>query len=492
LPLRLHGPVTAAIAFVVPFVVLLATVRTSVGFWDTGDLQTVAWIGGIPYPTGYPGYVVLAWLWAHLVPIGSVAARVNALSALAIASGAATIASLALLLRVLPVIAILAAWTFAFAHVVWLRATYADVHPLGFAVAFAALAFGVRWAVRGDARALAWGIVLAGAAVAIDNTTVLMLLGGMLIALARRWPAALAARSIAIAAVVVVVAYAYLPLRSAYVTAHRLDPTLALGIEPGRPFWDDHHPATIQGFRALVTGTEWSAGSTLTSLFTPKVAHAAYLRFRAEFAADEPQGLIIAALIGLGFVAAEAPLVAIGLLIAAAVPALFGAAYPAEADAERYIFTLYAVTALGVALALDRAVRAFAGGGLWLPSTVACTLLGLVLVRDAVRAHPLFAARDNADARELGTRVANGTRDDAVVVAPWDWATPLGYAAYVDRRLGNRIVVCALPQDHLDDYARWSRTRQVTIVWNGPPDLPGYRTRRLTNGDPEVYEVLPR
>ena len=41
---------------------LLATVRTSVGFWDTGDLQTVAWIGGIPYPTGYPLYVVAGWL----------------------------------------------------------------------------------------------------------------------------------------------------------------------------------------------------------------------------------------------------------------------------------------------------------------------------------------------------------------------------------------------------------------------------------------------
>ena len=38
-PLRLHGPRAVAIAFAVPLVVLLASVRTSVGFWDAGDLQ---------------------------------------------------------------------------------------------------------------------------------------------------------------------------------------------------------------------------------------------------------------------------------------------------------------------------------------------------------------------------------------------------------------------------------------------------------------------
>src|SRR5665213_2008850 len=75
LPPRLQGALTVAIAFVVPLVVLLGSVRTSVGFWDTADLQTVTWIAGIPYPTGYPGYVAIGWLWAHVVPCAPVAAR---------------------------------------------------------------------------------------------------------------------------------------------------------------------------------------------------------------------------------------------------------------------------------------------------------------------------------------------------------------------------------------------------------------------------------
>jgi Protein of unknown function (DUF2723) len=490
LSLRLNGPLTVAIAFAVPLVVLLASVRTSVGYWDTGDLQTVAWIGGIPYPTGFPGYVLVGWLWTHLLPLGSVAARLNALSAVAVAGGAAAVAATALLLDVVPVVAVLAGTTFAFANVVWLRGTYADVHPLGFAVAFAALALAVRWALRGDRRALATGTVLAGAAVAIDNTTVLILLGGVVATLARPWPWRLVARSLALAVLIVVAAYAYLPLRSAYVTAHRADPTLALGIPPGRPFWDDHHPATAEGFRSLVAGTEWGPHETLLVLFTPAAVRRATDRFGAELAADEPQGLLVVALIGLGFVTAQAPLVGLGLVLAGIVPALFGAAYPAEADPERYVLALYAVIALAVAVAADRTARAFGRERPALALAAVCALLAAVSVRDVVRGHELFAFRDNAEAAELGARVAAGTRDGAVVVAPWDWATALAYHAYVDRALGGRIVVCALPREHLEEYAAWMRGRQVTIVSDGTPELPGYRTRKLTDGSPQVYEIV--
>lgn len=469
---------------------LLAAVRTSVGFWDTADLQTVAWIAGIPYPTGYPGYVVIGWLWTHAIPFASVAARLNALSAVAVATGAATVAATALLFDVLAPLAVLGGWAFAFAYPVWARGTYADVHPLGFAVAFAALALALRWALRGEPRALSVATILGGAALAIDNTTVLILLGATVAAFARRPPLRLAVRALAIAALIVLAAYAFLPLRSAYVTAHRADPTLALGIPPGRPFFDDHHPATLDGFRSLVMGTEWGTGSALARIATPQAVRAALDRYGAEVSTDLPQGLLIAALIGIGFLVARAPLAGAGLVIAALVPALFGASYPAEADPERYVLALYAVAALGVAVAADRAVRAFGRLQIEPPLTVACALLALAVVNDLARGRELFALRNDTAAAALGARVAEATRDGAVVVAPWDWATPLGYAAYVDRALGNRIVVCALPDDHLPDYARWARERQVTIVADGEPSLPGYRTRRLSGGSPQVYEIL--
>jgi hypothetical protein len=488
LSLRLHG--TIAIAFAVPLVLLLTTVRTLVGFWDTADLQTVAWIAGIPYPTGFPGYVMLGWLWTHVVPVASVAARLNALSAIAMAVGSATVAALALLFDVVPLIAILAGWTFALAHVIWLRGSYADVHPVGFATAFVALALAVAWTLRGDVRALVSAIVLAGFAAAIDNTTVLILVGGVVASLGRPWPLRAAAAAAAIALAIAVAAYAYLPLRSAYVTAHRLDPTLALGLPPGRPFWDDHHPATAEGFQALVGGTEWGPGETLARVVSPAAVRAAVNRFGGEVGDDEPQGLLVAALVGLGFIAARAPPVCLGLVLAALLPALFGASYPAEADPERYVFTAYAVAALGVAVAADRTARAFGRAAPTAALAIVMSLLLIVVARDVVRSSDLYATRADDSSQAFGARVVASTHDGAVVLSPWDWATTLAYRAYVDHAFGRRILVCALPRDYIDQYAGWSRRGQVAILSEGAPAIPGYRFRLLSNGTPQVYELV--
>ena len=59
---------------------------------DGGDFATCAWTLGIAHPTGYPLYCLTGWLFAHLVPIGEVAFRLNMFSALFAALGAGLIA----------------------------------------------------------------------------------------------------------------------------------------------------------------------------------------------------------------------------------------------------------------------------------------------------------------------------------------------------------------------------------------------------------------
>ena len=471
---------------------LLASVRTQVGYWDTADLQTVAWIAGIPYPTGFPGYVLLGWLWTHALPIGSAAARLNALSAVAIASAAAIVTWLALLFETIPAIAVLAGWLFAFSEVVWFRGTYADVHPVGFAVAFVAVALAVRWSLRGETRDLGTAIVLAGAAVAVDNTTTLILVGAVVASLGRRWPVRVALRSCAAAVLIVAAAYAYLPARSAYVTAHRIDPTLSLGIAPGRPFWDDHHPATPARLRWVVTGADWNPDRTVQRLFAPPQLERAVQRFGDELADDEPQGLLFAALFGLCVVFARARLAATGLLLAAIVPALFGASYPVEADPERYAFMLYAVTALGIAVAADRTIRAFGRERPGLALAVVGGALALAVVRDLARGQPLFQVRGSDEALAFTQRVVKDTRDGAIIVAPWNTATALGYRAYVDHALGRRIVVCGDREDFSKLYRGWMRQHQLVFVAEREPRLPGYRSRLISDGSPQVFEILPR
>jgi hypothetical protein len=492
LVLRSRGTIAVAIAFVVPLVVLLSSIRTSVGFWDTGDLQTVAWIAGIPYPTGYPGYVLAGWLWTHVLPIGEVAARLNALSAVAIAAGAAVVAVLALELDVDPLFATLSGWSFAFARVVWERGTYADVHPLGFALVLGALALGLRWSRGGRPRTLVAAILCAALALAVDDTVVLVLPGALLVGLGRGWPLRATALAILGGVVMVGAVYAYLPLRSAYVVRHGLDPTLALGVPPGRPYWDDHDPRTPDGFRALVTGDEWSPQFTVARILSPHEFANAYDRYGQELLEAEPMGLFAAAAIGVCFVLADFPLIGVGLIVATVVPALFGASYQAEADPERYVLGLYALSALGLAVVADRTARAFGRDVPELARFVVAGLLGLGLVHDVLASGSIWAARADHKGAELSAQVVASTHDDALVVASWNLAAPLAYRDYVQHRFGARVLLCALPEEHLHEYRRWMHDRQVVIVALSDPDLPGLRTRLLgTSGDELIYEVLP-
>ena len=76
------------LAFALPLSAYVATLVPGVDFWDTGELQTVPYILGIAHPTGFPLYVLCGWLWSHLVVVGTVAYRMNLLSAFAVAISA--------------------------------------------------------------------------------------------------------------------------------------------------------------------------------------------------------------------------------------------------------------------------------------------------------------------------------------------------------------------------------------------------------------------
>ncbi len=79
LALNLAAPLAAAIAtlwLVVP------TVAPGVLAWDTAEFQAVAPVLGTGHPTGYPAYVILGFLFTHLLaPLGSPAYLMNLLQA---------------------------------------------------------------------------------------------------------------------------------------------------------------------------------------------------------------------------------------------------------------------------------------------------------------------------------------------------------------------------------------------------------------------------
>jgi len=95
-PVPPFPPVAAArppyrAAVVVTALVLLGYVLTlapTVTFWDAGELIAATKTLGIPHPPGTPLFVMIAHVWAMLVPIGEYAVRTNLLSAVLSAAAA--------------------------------------------------------------------------------------------------------------------------------------------------------------------------------------------------------------------------------------------------------------------------------------------------------------------------------------------------------------------------------------------------------------------
>src|SRR5579864_622195 len=67
--------------FAAAFAVYLRTMCPTLYWGDCGELATAAYNLGIAHPTGYPLWCLLAHLWTHLVPYGTVIWRLNTMSA---------------------------------------------------------------------------------------------------------------------------------------------------------------------------------------------------------------------------------------------------------------------------------------------------------------------------------------------------------------------------------------------------------------------------
>jgi hypothetical protein len=124
---------------------------------DGGDLITAARTLGVPHPTGYPAYTLLAWLFSHL-PIRTIAYRVNLLSAVsaALATGLLCRTTQSLLPndRTKLPISVATALTFAFSPLLWSQAVISEVYALLALFAALLLWLLVRWRQGGGENTL--------------------------------------------------------------------------------------------------------------------------------------------------------------------------------------------------------------------------------------------------------------------------------------------------------------------------------------------------
>jgi hypothetical protein len=79
----------AAVAGLLVLVGYVITLAPTVTFWDAGEFIAAARTLGVPHPPGTPLFVMIGHVWAALVPLADYAQRLNLLSAVMSACGAA-------------------------------------------------------------------------------------------------------------------------------------------------------------------------------------------------------------------------------------------------------------------------------------------------------------------------------------------------------------------------------------------------------------------
>lgn len=142
-PATLHRLAPIALALIV-FGIYLRTLGTHVGRADTFEFQVVAPTLGIAHPTGYPLFVMVARLFS-LLPIGSMAFRVNLLSAVFATTATVVLYGLVVRLTGRRLVAFIAAQAFAVSGVMWSQAVVAEVYALNVLIAVAVLALLIDW-----------------------------------------------------------------------------------------------------------------------------------------------------------------------------------------------------------------------------------------------------------------------------------------------------------------------------------------------------------
>jgi len=196
----------------------LATLQRGVPGGDSGELIASAVTGGVAHPPGYPLFLLLARA-AAAIPLGSVAARVNALSAVCDATAAGLLTFAVARLSRSAGAGVLAGGLFAFSTRVWTYATVAEVFALN-NLLLAALV--TTLAVAGpcpSTRHVGIGSALLGLGIANHHTSIFVSVPIVAWLLYTAWRAGRRPlpilRAAAAGAMLGLLPYAYLPLAAA-------------------------------------------------------------------------------------------------------------------------------------------------------------------------------------------------------------------------------------------------------------------------------------
>lgn len=410
----------------VAFVAYLRTLMPGIAFSDWGEMQTIPHVLGVAHPTGYPTYVILAWL-VELVPIGSVAFRANLLSAGLVAIALATMTAIAMRLGARPLVAVAGGLALGAVGTVWAAATVAEVNPLHLALVALLLHRALVWEERRRTADLVVGGLLVG--LALGNHLLTLFVAPFVVAFVlwagrrefRSQPRLLLVAAGALVAGLSV--YLYIPI--------------AASLGPPLPY---NHPTTLEAFWFLVSGSQFRGQFDFLGSRGPGEFVAALPALWDLLADRATPALPIAGMIGLVVLALRKP--AFGLCMIAIL--LLGIYLWANyLRLEHYLLVPWLGLALGVTVAVETLISLVEwvvsrarplALGTRRGSTLRLVVGGVAVVAALALGLRNWTAADRSDDQSGEAYVAavfGALPDNAAILSEWDVSTPLWHGQHV-------------------------------------------------------------
>jgi len=153
--LRNKNFIFSLVLFLISFFIYWQTLAPSLYVEDSAEFVTAAAVMGIAHPPGYPLFTLIGKVFT-LLPWGSIAFRVNLVSAFFAALTASILYLVFRRLNISSKWSFSVALNFAVTHVLWQEATYAEVYTLNLFFVALTLYFLVSWWFRPKSNFLLW------------------------------------------------------------------------------------------------------------------------------------------------------------------------------------------------------------------------------------------------------------------------------------------------------------------------------------------------
>ena len=402
-------------SFAVAAFVYLRTLLPGVSFGDWADAQLNPVRLGIMHPTGYPLFVLLGKLFT-LIPSGSVAWRMNLLSATAAAAVVGVAVLIMVRLGIRPVIASAAGLALAFTGTLWQEATFSEMNSLHLLLVALLLHRALVWRASRRQRDLILGAFIGGLCVSNHGLAITVVPIVVLFVLVDAWRELVRNPRLllwsAVAFVLGLVPYLYIPLRASFGPADVYGPFLT---------WD--------GFFAHVSGAQFRSAMHFLSPESISAAAAAMPGVVDDVVSLSNVVFLVAGIVGIAILLLRDRWFGLLLIALGAINVYFYANY--NGDLSHYLLTSWLILAIGLGLSAEMLVRG---------------LVRLTEPRSAIVAYALFvlpvvlftsnyAANDqsaNTDGERFTAQVFAALPKNAVLVTYWDALAPLSYKQCVE------------------------------------------------------------